>query len=280
MSTSAEIQVSDFHTGSKFSLMYPTNAADHKPNKLQRWIFKTWEKRFLPDVERILDQYKPDYVHVSEIGDLGELDYKNRNTEEVWTFLDTDIVENHAKLLQPLWNMADSVSFVRGTKAHIGQDGGIDEKIARDCDKTIPTDTQKSDGEFIAAGWYAEFTLSGVHFEIAHHGRNRSKWTDINGLVSLGNEILLKRTKNGQKVPDVISRGHYHYGAQTPPDTKPLVISVPSWQLPNTFVYRIDPTVETPHVGGHIIIARDGKVIHSERFRYFPERNKTKCLMK
>lgn len=260
--------------------MHPINGADHKPNKIQRWLFKVWKDSFLPDIERLLDEYKPDYIHLSELGDLGELDYKNRNREEIWTTKDTDIVENHAKLLEPLFNMVDSVHVVRGTKAHIGEDGGIDEKIAMDCDKIIPTDDKKSDDKFVCAGWYAEFTLSGVHFEIAHHGRNRTKWTDINGLISLGNEILLKRTKNGQKAPDVISRGHFHYGAQTPLDIKPLVIAVPSWQLPNTFVHRIDPTTETPHVGGHIVIVRDGKIVHSERLRYFSERNKIKCLIK
>ena len=266
--------------GSKFSIMHPQNGADHKPNKIQRWAFAVWNKKFLPDVERILETYNPDYVHLSEIGDLGELDYKNRNAEEVWTRKDTDIVENHARLLEPLYNMVDSVHFVRGTKAHIGEDGGIDEKIAEDCNKTVATNEKTSDGNKVKAGWYAEFTLSGVHFDIAHHGKNRSKWTDINGLTSLGNEILLKRAKNGQKIPDVVSRGHYHYGEHTPYDKKPYVVSLPSWQLPNTFVFRIDPTTETPHIGGHVIIVKDGKIIYAERLRYFSGRNKIQCLMK
>jgi len=268
------------HNGSKYALMHPINAADYRPNKIQRWLFKAWSNGFLPDVERILDKFKPDYVHLSEIGDMGELDYKRRNAEEVWTRNPEDIVDNFSRLLEPLVSMVDSVHMVRGTKAHIGEDGGIDERLAADCEKTIPTADKKSNGKPIYAGWYAEFTLSGVHFEIAHHGKNRTKWTDINGLVSLGNEILLKRTKNGQKVPDVISRGHFHYGEHTPYDKKPYVVAVPSWQLPNTFVYRVDPTVETPHVGGHVIIVQDGKIIYTERLRYFPERNKVVCLIK
>lgn len=280
MTTSAEVQISDLHNGSKYALMHPLNAADYKPNKIQTWLFKVWNNNFLADVERILDEYKPDYVHLSELGDMGDLDHNNRSPEEVWTRNPDDIVDNYARLLAPLYSMVDSVHVVRGTKAHIGENGGIDEKIAKDCDKTIPTKNIKSDGEPVYAGWYAEFTLSDVHFEIAHHGKNRSKWTDINMLVSLGNEILLKRTKNGQRVPDVVSRGHFHYGAHTPYDMRPYVVSVPSWQLPNTFVYRIDATVETPHVGGHVIIVRDGEIVHTQRLRYTYERNKPVCLQK
>jgi len=253
--------------------MHPINSADHKPNKIQRWLFKTWKDYFLSDIERILDRYKPDYVHLSQLGDLGELDIKQRNQEEIWTRKDTDIVNNYARLLEPLYSIVDSVHVVRGTKAHIGEDGGIDEKIAADCDKTVSTNG-------ISAGWYAEFTLSGVHFEIAHHGRNRSRWTDINGLTALGNEVILKRTKNNQKIPDVISRGHFHYGLHTPYDIKPYVVAVPSWILPNSYVYRIDATVETPHVGGHIVIAKDGEIIYTERLRYMPERSKIVCLTK
>lgn len=280
MTTSVEIQISDLHIGSKYAIMHPRNAADHKLNKQQRWLFRTWENRFLPGVENIINKFKPDYVHLSELGDLGELDTKDRNPEELWTLNEDDIITNHADLLAPLFEMVDSVSYVRGTKAHVGRDGGIDEKIAKDCDKTNPTKYKKSDGSPLYAGWYAEFTLSGVHFEIAHHGRNRSKWTDINGLTSLGNEILLKRTKNNQQVPDVVSRGHYHYGLHTPFDIKPYVVAIPSWQLPTNYVQRVDATTETPHVGWHVIIAKDGAIIHGERFRYFVERDKPECLMR
>ena len=280
MTTSADIYVSDTHIGSKFSIMHPINAADYSPNKLQQWLFKVWRNNFLGDIERILDEYKPEYVHLNELGDMGELDFKRHNPEEVWTRNSDDIVSNHASLFEPLYVMVDSVDVVRGTKAHIGEDGGIDEKIANDIAILNPTSDLKSDKKPIAAGWYSEYTLSGVLFDIAHHGKNRTKWTEINGLVSLGKEIILKRVQKGEKIPDVVARGHYHYGNHTPFDIKPYVISVPSWQLPNTFVYRIDPTVETPHVGGHVVIARDGKVIAGIRLIYTYPRKAARCLQK
>jgi len=277
MTKSVEIQISDLHIGSKFAVMHPHS--DYKANQVQRWLFKTWNI-FLDNVQKILDEQKPDYVHLSELGDLGELDYAKRNASELWTQDPDDIVANHAELLEPLHKLANSVHFVRGTKAHIGEDGGIDEKIARDCDISVHTNTKLTNGKFITAGQYAEFSLSGVHFEIAHHGKNKSKWTDINTLVSLGNEILLKRTKNGQKAPDVVSRGHFHYGEHTPFDKKPYVIAVPSWQLPNNYAFRVDATVETPHVGGHVVVVEDGEIMEGIRLRYFYPRSKIECLIK
>ena len=274
MSISAEIQISDSHVGHKTAIMYPQNDVDYVPNKAQRWLFKTFSQEFLPDVERLLDKYKPDYVHLSALGDMGELDYKRRNQNEVWTSNADEIDRNMANLFEPLVNLADSMHVVRGTKAHVGEDGGIDEKFARDWDNIVPAT------KTIYAGWYAEFVLSGVHFEIAHHGANRSRWTDTNGLNALGNEILLKRTKNGQRCPDVVSRGHFHYSGHTASDNKPYVIAVPSWQLPTTYVYRVDRTVETPHVGGHVVIVEDGRIIETARLKYQFPRKKPICLQK
>lgn len=280
MSTSAEIQISDTHIGSRYAIMHPLNAADYQPNKVQKWLFKVWKDEFLPDVEKILDEWKPDYVHLSELGDMGDIDYRGRAPEEKWTQINTDIVENAGRLFEPLYKLVDGVHVVRGTKAHVGEEGGMDERIAADCDKIIPTNTLKSDGEFIKAGWYSEFSMSEVSFEIAHHGKNRSKWTDINLLVALGKEIILKRTQSGDKIPDVVSRGHFHYGEHTPFDKLPYVVAVPGWMIPNSYVYRIDATVETPHVGGHIIIVKDGEIVSVKRLRYFPEREEIKCLQK
>jgi len=280
MTKSIEVQVSDLHIGSKFAIMHPRNAADHVPNVVQRWLFQVWEREFLPDLERILKKHKPDYVHLSELGDLGETDYKGRNREELWTLKTDDIRQNHADLIAPLHKLVDAVTFVRGTKAHVGEDGGIDEQIARDCTIAVGTGERLSDGREIMAGWYSEFTLCGVHFDVAHHGRNANKWIQISGLLSLGKEITLKRIEHGERIPDVICRGHYHKGLHTPLDMKPYVVTLPSWQLPNVFSYRIDPTVETPHVGGHVIIVEDGEILEGIRLRYTYPRKEIQCLKK
>ncbi len=267
MGTSVEIQISDMHVGHKTAIMYPDGNLDYKPNKGQKWVFWVWQSQFLPAVEKLLDKYKPDHVHLSLLGDMGDIDWKKR-TSFVWT-RDTEIIRDNAvTLLKPLVNMADSVHSVRGTLAHIGEGGGIDEYIASDLDNSVPAEGYKQ-----FSHWYALFELEGVLFEIAHHGKNRSKWTDLTGLISLGNEIILKRTKNGQRIPDVVSRGHFHWSGHIP-DTKPYTVAVASWQLPTDYVYRIDPTVETPHVGGHVVVVRDGEIIKGERFKYMYERSK------
>lgn len=276
MTKSIEIQIGDMHIGHKTAIMYPDSDLDYKPNKAQRWLFRVWDQNFLTDLQRLLDKFNPDHVHLSTMGDMGERDVKNRARDYVWARKNTAIVDNATKLLRPLIALVDHIHAVRGTMAHIGSDGGIDEAIAAQYGDTIsPTSGAVIEKgivirseEGLYAHWYAEFELSGVRFDIAHHGKNRTKWTDINGLVSLGNEILLRRTKNRIRVPDVVSRGHYHWSGHTPMDMLPYVVAVPSWQLPTEYVYRIDPTTETPIVGAHVIAVEDGRLVWGERLTY------------
>ena len=121
---------------------------------------------------------------------------------------------------------------------------------------------------FIALGGIIFLPLGGLLFEAGHHGKNKSKWTDINGLVSLGNEVLLKRTKLGVKPPDIILRGHYHWSGHTPYDMRPYVASIPSWQVWSDFVYRIDATADHPIVGGHCMAVNNGEIEKVKRFTY------------
>jgi len=280
---SIEIQVSDTHIGHKTAIMYPDSGLDYKPNEDQRWLFKAWSEYFLPDVEAIIKKWKPKHTHLSLLGDMGDIDYKHRSAE-FWTKDPQIIVSNAIKLFEPLTQMVDSMHTVRGTKAHIGEAGGIDERIAAEYGDLVDPRTRRTLFKGISvpakeheqySHWYAEFLLSGVRFEIAHHGRNRTKWTDFNGLNSLKNEIILKRVKNKQIVPDVISRGHFHYSGHTISDELPYVIAVPSWQLTNDFIYRIDPTVETPHVGGHVVVCKGGQIVDTYRLKYVYERKPT-----
>jgi len=265
---SAEIQVSDTHVGHKTGIMFPDPYIDHKPNKAQKWLYKTFSVNFQFAIEEFLDKWKPDYVHISLLGDMGDIDYKNRS-KQFWTSERTMIAHNAGQLLDPLVQMADSLHLVRGTKAHIGEDGGVDELIAKEFDITVPPDGYQQ-----FSHWFVDFELSNVLINIAHHGRNRTKWTDDNGLNSLKNEIILSRAKNNERIPKIISRGHFHFSGHTPWDDFPYVIAVPSWQLPTDFIYRIDPKTEIPMVGGNAIMLEDGKIIDVLRKRYRYPRSK------
>jgi hypothetical protein len=266
------VQIGDAHIGHKTALMHLTKhkPEDYKPNAAQRWLSKTYHNEFLPDVDRIFTKYNVDHVHLDLMGDMGEKDHKNRNPHEVWAKREDHAVKNALAVLNPLIEKADTVRSVRGTLAHIGNDGGLDEMIAQDCDKIIT----KTKGVY--SEWFWEYILEGVHFETRHHGRNRTKWTTVNGLTSLSVEIFLKRSERGEPVPDVSSFAHFHYSEHANWDRKPYpyIIAVPSWQLPSTFVYRIDPTIETPHVGGHVLIVEDEEILLSKRLRYFVPRSK------
>ena len=48
--------------------MFPDKNVDYKPNEAQKWMFKVWENNFLADIDRVLNKFKVDYVHVSFMG--------------------------------------------------------------------------------------------------------------------------------------------------------------------------------------------------------------------
>lgn len=264
---SAEISISDTHVGHKAALLYLNPDLEFKPSESQKWLFKCWEL-FLDDVDGLLNKWKVDYVHSTWNGDLGDLDYKNRGPQEYWAHQADEVTANTAELFEPLAKMCNDIHVVMGNDAHVGKDGTLDNQIAKDFENVVPFDEPR--------GKYAhpsiDFELQGLLFNYVHKGMNRTKWTYSNGLNALKNEIVLNRAKNGERVPDFIGRGHFHYGDHTPLDQKPYVMFTPSWQLKSDYIRYIDPVDVTPHVGGYVTIIRDGKLAYSEQFRYSPER--------
>ena len=267
--TIAEILWSDTHIGERCSLMYPDKAIDWRLNMRQRWLYDTWANHFIPDIERVLGRWKADYVHATALGDMGSLKYKYGHPDDFWATNETQVTINAGQLFDPIAKLADDIHFVYGNDAHIGPQGKLDHEIAADFDNTVPLDADN--GLFAHPSIDLEF--QGLLFNYTHKGANRTKWTTANGLNSMKAEITLNRAENGERIPDVVGRGHFHWSGHTPLDMKPYVVSVPSWELPSDFIRYIDHLDKTPYVGGHVIIVRDGQIVDASRLVYTMERN-------
>ena len=271
----ANIAVSDMHVGHRGAIMYPDPNLSHKPNKVQKWVFKSFVT-FQDQLDAVLNQYKVDHIHLQVTGEAADIDAKQRHRSEHWEFDETLIVENASRLLDPLYKLVDlGVHFIRGTGAHVGPGGRMDNLVAKDCDVVIASDKRSS-----AYAWgVADYLLGGVHCMARHHGLKGFKWAGDKALVSFREEMKLTYYNTGQPLPDVVYGGHFHKSMQTQlPRTKattPHVIQLPSWKTPyrDEFVERIDPMAPTPYVGGHLLIEDDGEVIFSEELLYsYPHR--------
>lgn len=267
--TIAEIVVSDTHVGEKYALMYPDTNSDYQLNDWQKWLWKVWNGRFLPSIEKTLEKWKATYVHFTTLGDMGSLQYKHGHPSSFWAHTESAVTMNTAQLFDPLVKMADAMHCIHGNDAHIGPNGKLDHMIAEDFDNVIPFKPEK--------GMYAhpsvDLEFQGLLFNYTHKGRNRTKWTSVNGLTSLSKEVALDRTLKKQRVPDVIGRAHFHFGWQLR-DIYPLVFTLAGWKLKDDYTTYIDPVDESPHVGGQVLIIKDGQIVDSQCLTYMMERSK------
>lgn len=261
---SVDIHISDLHVAHKTAIMYPDPDLEWKMNKTQKWLFKCWNT-WQDDMWPWIDSLNPDHVHLTVVGETADIDYKKRGSQ-FWTKNYHTATENAIRLLNPLVEKADAVHVFKGTEAHVGTDGTVDNIVARDFDNII-----KANGMDYAWYW-AEYDIDGVLFDVAHHGKNRSKWADENLLTALRTEIIKDRVENGRPIPDIVSRGHYHWFGTTSEFKRPLVVSLPPWQIPTEYIYRIDPVVKTPKVGAVVFICDDGEFQVKPFIYTFPRR--------
>ncbi len=143
-------------------------------------------------------------------------------------------------------------------RRNTGQNSQIDEAIADNFDNVVKQDDYNN-------AWYrCEYELSGVLVDAQHRGKNRSKWAKENLITALRQEIIVDRSMNNRRIPDVVYRGHFHWWGDTSIHVKPYVVQVPSFQLPNDFIAEIDPVGGTPKVGGFVAVYQNGKI--ADRF--------------
>jgi len=260
--TYIDIHIDSLHVGHKSGMYYNGRNFDYKPNPANRWLWKVWNM-FWEEVEQLIEKHNPSHVHLSMLGEAGDIDYKMRSNE-FWT-KDYDVVKDNAiEVLERPMKLVDGAHFFRGTDAHVGSGGTLDELIASEYESAIPTE----DGKF--AHLRAEYELGGVLFDVQHKGKNRSKWGDTNLITALREEIILDRTHNKRPVPDVITRGHFHWLGATDINVSPLVVQVPSFQLPYKYIHDIDAVGRTPIVGGVVFIIKNRKVTYEPITYTFP----------
>jgi hypothetical protein len=257
---SMDIVISDAHIGHKTGIVYPDKLEDYKPNDMQKWLWKVWDKEFLPTVKKIKKKIRPKYTHLLVGGDMGDLDWKQRAVNEYWATSIEVIKDNAFELLEPLFNMVDNAHVLKGTKAHTG--GQLDEAIAKNFDNVIPRN------EFHSAHYKVRYEYSNVYVEAQHKGVNRGRWSKRSLLESLRSRVIQERAEKNRRIPDMSYRFHFHHGLTTDLDEPFIFAQVPSWQLPNGYIAEIDPVGRTPEVGGLVVLYQDGKVVDCFKLFY------------
>lgn len=249
--------LSDLHTGHRTGLcpleVDTGDGSGYKSTPQQRTMYyRAW----LPLVEKILKLR--DFVLVLN-GDLGDYDVKKRGMPLISTNPNALLMASF-DLLFPLVEASRKTVILRGTDAHVGTNGAHEETLAIALDKRYPGKIHPAEGKTLTHP-HVTAEIDGLRYDIAHHTEaspGKAQTTRATFPVRVGVAVYNRYREAGEKLPDVIVRGHNHYPAQA--DYKGMrILCLPGWQWPTEYVYRI---------GGAEIIASFGGAIGNELETY------------
>lgn len=252
--------VGDLHVNSTVALCPPSFQLDdggkYVASKQQRWIWNHWV-----DYWKSIKQYKETHhIYVVLNGELAD-DLTHRTTQLI-TKNDADIVDIAVQALAPCIDVADSIFVTRGSEAHSGASGAIDEIIANEIG-AVETDFGYSQQLFRA-------TINGVTLHIAHHpgmGHMRM-WTRGGDANRLAAQIFMRYAEMRLTPPDLAIFGHNHKPVDSFDNFPTRAIILPSWQLTNAFGHRIGGGW-LPVGGAYVILDGDGYTV-KKMFKNWP----------
>jgi hypothetical protein len=197
-------------------------------------------------------------------GDIGELDTKRRSTQLISGNKAT-IFSLVLQTIEPLISVVDEVIIIRGTMAHTGKGGWLEEAVAADLDHAIRPGKAKA-----PASWYhLRGVFAGVRFDIAHHASMGSApWTEKNAGNKVASIIEWRyRISMGQAPPHVAIRSHNHRYADSGGNYDTFAVLLPAWTVKTEFVYRIGQENSVADIGSSLFHCDNGNVRH-ERIIY------------
>ena len=257
------IACGDMHINSTVALCPPSVNLDdggtYHASRVQRWLWDCW----LDQAERVKVIEARRKVLILN-GDLGELDTKRRSTQLI-SANKAVILSLTLDTLAPLVDVVNEVIVIRGTMAHTGKGGWLEEKIAQDLDGVIRPGKAKS-----PASWYhLRGVFSGVRFDVAHHaGMGSLPWTEKNAGNKAASIIMWRYAIDmKQQPPHVALRSHNHRYSDSGGNYETLAVLMPAWTVKTEFAYRIGAENQVADIGSELFYCDNGEYRH-ERIPY------------
>jgi len=229
--------VGDLHINSTVALCPPRFTLDdggsYVASQQQQFIWRHWIK-FWDEIADVKRAHKNVDTYVIINGELAD-DLNHRSTQLI-TKNPADQLRLALAALKPLLGVVDRIFVTRGTEAHSGPSGSIDELIAADIGAI-----QDAYGNY--AWWNFIGELGGVLFDVAHHpGHGHARpWTRGADANRLAADIIYRYVEHPDRlrIPDLIIRSHTHKKSDSYDNHPARAIMIPSWQLTNAFGHRL-----------------------------------------
>lgn len=261
--------VGDFHINSTTGLLNgPIQLDDggwYHPSPKQRWI-KGEFVRYCANIAQIKKRYEiPLWVIFK--GELADVN-KHRTTQLI-TRNESDVIDAAVECLGPLADLADHVIVIRGTEAHVGASGWIDEAVAKALRDQLLGDRLIGDRQTGTASHFIwRGIVGGVRLHVGHHPGAASRVPHTRGneanraaarLFYEYSKINARLWKAGRAPigwPDLGLFGHNHWPADSLDSHPVRVVIGPSWQLNTSFGHKMGG--DQMPIGGNVILCKDG----------------------
>lgn len=259
--------IADTHANSTTGLCPPSgieldDGGRYQPSKAQRWLWQCYTD-LLHEAQQLAttcDRFMTWYV--------GDLVDKISKGSQIVTYADPAICAAGVAIVEPARRISQSgVGIIRGTAAHTGDSGYLEEAIARAVGaKSYPADSA------LASCWYAKIALQGHVIDMAHHGKvGGLPWTRANALGGIAYTALDEAIRSHDTVPSLVVRAHRHKCADSGTNYPVRVIQLPCFQISSAYANQAAPR-QMADIGGVFVIVEDGKLDVTFRlFRPTPE---------
>lgn len=249
--------VSDLHGMSTVGLMPLSWRTDDGQtilySQVQSWLWGKWTG-YWQEVGATKERTGRPVVAVID----GEIVDKNWHPSvQKLTEYEPTLVDVAMDILAPAAAVADVFLVLRGTEAHVGLGGALDELVARRLVETGRRVVRNREGGYSWRWFWGKF--GGVSMDIAHHpghGHMR-EWTRGGDANRLAASIVMRYAQLELPVPKLTWRGHNHKPVDSADNFPTRAIITPSWQLATHFGDRIGGGFLP--VGGAITVCENGR---------------------
>jgi hypothetical protein len=260
--------VSDTHCNSKLGLCPPEGVrvgggAQYIPGPCQVWLWECWETYW----QRVADTVKASGARLWVLfnGDL--VDGDHHSTVQIIS----KNLEHQSYILKrafglPLGLKPERVGVVRGTAAHVGEEGSSEESMARTWAEARHA-VHQSGNEW--SHYLIRWRAHGSLIDARHHGRAGGRpWTQHGAAGNLSRQVALEHLDAGEGIPDICLRSHKHTFADSGEAVRPRVIQLPAFQLLTDYATQVVPEA-IADIGGVVALFAPGAapVVQVHRWR-------------
>jgi hypothetical protein len=255
------VVVADLHVNSKVALCPPevkcAGGGTYIPSRQVQWI---WEECWLDVWREVEKRKRKDKVPVLGLFLGDDVDLNQHTHSELIETNDEEIVAMGELALQPARKVCDRLILLRGTEAHVGQLGKLEEALAR----RVKADPSPSG---TASWWHWLGEPGGVLIDASHHAQTHGHMPHTRDAAASRQALItwMEYTDSEEKPPQIVVRGHSHFvghGFKSGGNHEVECWFLPSWQLTTAFGHRRGSGRKVEPIRALLLQCQEGRYTH------------------